>query len=132
MYGVPVIGVKSQMSLIRPQSEHVRTRDSPAAYTCSLEIWRHTRHISRQRSWLRRLQCAAPPVAHDAPASDLPVEDVLAATRSPQRQPFVGRESELRQLQSAFESAANCDGALNMLVGEPGIGQSSLRMPRWR
>jgi hypothetical protein len=60
------------------------------------------------------------------------VQEVLAATRSSLPQPFVGRESEFRQLQSAFESAAKGDGALIMLIGEPGIGQSSLRMPRWR
>jgi DNA-binding CsgD family transcriptional regulator len=38
----------------------------------------------------------------------------------------VGRESELRQLQSAFETAAQGDGALLMLVGEPGIGKTAL------
>jgi hypothetical protein len=70
-------------------------------------------------------------VAQDAPASDQPVQDVQAATRSSQRQPFVGGESEFRQLQSAFELV--CKGrAPIMLVVEPGIGQSSLRTPRWR
>jgi DNA-binding CsgD family transcriptional regulator len=50
---------------------------------------------------------------------------VPAATRS-QRLPFVGREPELHQLQSAFEAATNGDGALIMLVGEPGIGKTAL------
>jgi predicted ATPase len=40
--------------------------------------------------------------------------------------PFVGREGELRQLQTAFESASNGHGALVMLVGEPGIGKTAL------
>jgi predicted ATPase len=41
-------------------------------------------------------------------------------------QPFVGRESELRQLQAAFDAAARGDGRLIMLVGEPGIGKTAL------
>jgi Cdc6-like AAA superfamily ATPase len=49
-----------------------------------------------------------------------------ASDRPSQRQPFVGRESELRQLESAFEMAAQGDGALILLVGEPGIGKTAL------
>jgi DNA-binding CsgD family transcriptional regulator/tetratricopeptide (TPR) repeat protein len=41
-------------------------------------------------------------------------------------QPFVGRESELRQLQGAFEAAASGNGRLVLLVGEPGIGKTAL------
>jgi predicted ATPase len=43
-----------------------------------------------------------------------------------QRQLFVGRERELRQLQAAFGAAAKGDGALILLVGEPGIGKTAL------
>jgi hypothetical protein len=44
-----------------------------------------------------------------------------------QEQPFVGRESELRQLRAAFEAVAGSgDGRLVMLVGEPGIGKTAL------
>jgi DNA-binding CsgD family transcriptional regulator/tetratricopeptide (TPR) repeat protein len=44
-----------------------------------------------------------------------------------QEQPFVGRESELRQLEAAFEIAAGSGhGRLIMLVGEPGIGKTAL------
>jgi predicted ATPase len=50
----------------------------------------------------------------------------LAEKGASQRQPFVGREDELHQLQSAFETAAKGDGALIMLVGEPGIGKTAL------
>jgi DNA-binding CsgD family transcriptional regulator len=42
------------------------------------------------------------------------------------RSPFVGRERELRQLQAAFGAAAAGDGALVMLVGEPGIGKTTV------
>ena len=39
---------------------------------------------------------------------------------------FVGRESELRQLHTAFDTAMSGEGALVMVVGEPGIGKTSL------
>jgi len=42
------------------------------------------------------------------------------------RRAFVGRESELRQLQSAFDGALSGKGALAMVVGEPGIGKTSV------
>jgi eukaryotic-like serine/threonine-protein kinase len=42
------------------------------------------------------------------------------------RRVFVGRESELRQLQSAFDGAMSGQGALMMVVGEPGIGKTAL------
>jgi hypothetical protein len=39
---------------------------------------------------------------------------------------FVGREQELRQLQSAFDAALSGQDSLAMVVGEPGIGKTSL------
>src|SRR5579871_1718154 len=42
------------------------------------------------------------------------------------RRTFVGREAELRQLQGAFDAALSGRGALAMVVGEPGIGKTSL------
>jgi len=42
------------------------------------------------------------------------------------RRVFVGREAELRQLQSCFDAAASGQGALTMVVGEPGIGKTAL------
>jgi hypothetical protein len=39
---------------------------------------------------------------------------------------FVGRQAELHQLKAAFEQAASGQGALIMLVGEPGIGKTAL------
>ena len=39
---------------------------------------------------------------------------------------FVGREAELRQLHTAFDSAMSGEGSLVMVVGEPGIGKTSL------
>jgi tetratricopeptide (TPR) repeat protein/predicted Ser/Thr protein kinase len=39
---------------------------------------------------------------------------------------FVGRESELKQLQSAFDGAVSGQGALTMVVGEPGIGKTAI------
>ncbi len=42
------------------------------------------------------------------------------------RRVFVGRETELRQLESAFDNAMSGHGSLTMVVGEPGIGKTSL------
>jgi tetratricopeptide (TPR) repeat protein len=42
------------------------------------------------------------------------------------RRIFVGREAELRQLQSCFDAATSGQGSLNMVVGEPGIGKTTL------
>jgi eukaryotic-like serine/threonine-protein kinase len=42
------------------------------------------------------------------------------------RRVFVGREAELRQLQSSFDGAMSGQGALTMVVGEPGIGKTAL------
>jgi tetratricopeptide (TPR) repeat protein/archaellum biogenesis ATPase FlaH len=42
------------------------------------------------------------------------------------RKVFVGREHELKQLQSAFDGAISGQGALMMVVGEPGIGKTAI------
>jgi len=42
------------------------------------------------------------------------------------RRAFVGRDNELRQLQAAFDGALSGKGALAMVVGEPGIGKTSV------
>ena len=39
---------------------------------------------------------------------------------------FVGREAELKQLQAAFDGALSGQSALVMVVGEPGIGKTSV------
>jgi hypothetical protein len=74
------------------------------------------------------LQCAAPPVARDAhpPASDQSSQKPLANNGFAPRQPFVGRDSEVRQLRAAFEAASTGDGRLVLLIGDPGIGKTAL------
>ena len=57
-------------------------------------------------------------------ASDQPVREQVA--ESAQTHPFVGRENELRQLRVAFESAASGRGSLITLVGDPGVGKTSV------
>jgi tetratricopeptide (TPR) repeat protein len=54
------------------------------------------------------------------PGREAPAENPLY------RRVFVGRESELKQLQSAFDGAISGQGALMMVTGEPGIGKTSL------
>ena len=52
---------------------------------------------------------------------------VTAAPESPlYRKVFVGREPEQKQLQAAFDGAMSGQGALMMVVGEPGIGKTAL------
>ncbi|HEY33405.1 MAG TPA: AAA family ATPase [Dehalococcoidia bacterium] len=42
------------------------------------------------------------------------------------RRVFVGREAELKLLQSAFDNAMSGNGSIVMVVGEPGIGKTAL------
>jgi hypothetical protein len=42
------------------------------------------------------------------------------------RRTFVGREQELRQLRAAFDAALSGHGSIAMVVGEPGIGKTSV------
>ncbi|MFQ6028614.1 MAG: AAA family ATPase, partial [Dehalococcoidia bacterium] len=42
------------------------------------------------------------------------------------RRTFVGRESELGQLHAAFDNATSGEGSLLMVMGEPGIGKTTL------
>jgi len=54
------------------------------------------------------------------PSREAPTENPLY------RRVFVGREPELKQLQSAFDGAMSGQGALMMVTGEPGIGKTAL------
>jgi serine/threonine protein kinase/class 3 adenylate cyclase len=59
--------------------------------------------------------------------SSLGTQHPALGTPSPvYRRTFVGRETELRQLEGAFDAALSGHGALVMVVGEPGIGKTSL------
>jgi predicted ATPase len=50
----------------------------------------------------------------------------VAERAAPYRPVFVGREAELRQLQSAYDDAVQGQPALVALAGEPGIGKTAL------
>jgi archaellum biogenesis ATPase FlaH len=53
--------------------------------------------------------------------------DISIQAESPlYRRVFVGRNSELKELQSAFDSAMSGHGSLIMITGEPGIGKTAL------
>ncbi|HEY94474.1 MAG TPA: protein kinase, partial [Dehalococcoidia bacterium] len=59
------------------------------------------------------------------------IQEATAEKKIPTENPlyrrvFVGRENELRQLQDAFTGAMSGQGALVMVVGEPGIGKTSV------
>jgi eukaryotic-like serine/threonine-protein kinase len=56
-----------------------------------------------------------------------PVKESTVPAENPlYRRHFVGRENELKQLQSAFDGAISGRGALMMVVGEPGIGKTAV------
>jgi tetratricopeptide (TPR) repeat protein len=60
-------------------------------------------------------------------SEELPTDQSKGLTDSPlYRRVFVGREAELRQLQSCFDAATSGQGSLTMVVGEPGIGKTAL------
>ena len=60
-------------------------------------------------------------------AEELSSEQSKALDENPlYRRVFVGREAELRQLQSVFDAATSGQGSLTMVVGEPGIGKTAL------
>jgi DNA-binding CsgD family transcriptional regulator len=61
-----------------------------------------------------------------SPASERRSQGGLAENWLARRSPFVGRAGELDQLQAAFEAAAMGQGALILLVGEPGIGKTAV------
>ena len=55
------------------------------------------------------------------------VDDAPSLAASPlYRRGFVGREAELRQLHTAYDNALSGQGSLVMVVGEPGIGKTSI------
>jgi serine/threonine protein kinase/tetratricopeptide (TPR) repeat protein len=75
------------------------------------------------REALEAARSGAPPAeaqhvkeSYPKPASDNPMY----------RRTFVGREHELRQLQGAYDAAVSGQGSLAVVVGEPGIGKTSL------
>jgi tetratricopeptide (TPR) repeat protein len=60
-------------------------------------------------------------------AANVPEKITSNSTENPiYRQVFVGREAELKQLQSAFDGAMSGQGALWMVLGEPGIGKTAI------
>jgi serine/threonine protein kinase/tetratricopeptide (TPR) repeat protein len=69
---------------------------------------------------LQALEAIEAGKAEKEPSKETPTENPLY------RRVFVGREPELKQLQSAFDGAISGQGALMMVTGEPGIGKTAL------
>jgi hypothetical protein len=65
-------------------------------------------------------------LATESNAPPEPSEAAAAADNPMYRRSFVGRETELHQLQAAYDAAVSGQGGLVMVVGEPGIGKTSL------
>ena len=60
------------------------------------------------------------------PAEIAPSGDSAPSADPIYRRTFVGREQELGQLKAAFDAALSGQGGLVMVVGEPGIGKTTL------
>ena len=61
------------------------------------------------------------------PAPQPGAAEAQAVTTNPiYRRTFVGREQEVKQLESAFDAALSGQGSLLMIVGEPGIGKTTI------
>jgi len=58
--------------------------------------------------------------------SRTPPETPSSAENPLHKRVFVGREAELNRLQNTFDDAASGQGSLVMVVGEPGIGKTTL------
>jgi DNA-binding CsgD family transcriptional regulator len=57
---------------------------------------------------------------------DQPLQGRVTGENPLYRRVFIGREGELKQMESAFEGAVSGQGALMMVTGEPGIGKTAL------
>ena len=63
----------------------------------------------------------------DLSPRDATAEEAAPAGPDPAyRKAFVGREAEIQQLHKAFDNAMSGNGSLVMVVGEPGIGKTTL------
>jgi hypothetical protein len=67
-----------------------------------------------------------PPDAEASSSQRVSDGSPVAVTFSLAHASLVGRQAELQQLKAAFEVAASGQGALMLLVGEPGIGKTAL------
>jgi len=55
-----------------------------------------------------------------------PSKEIAPSENPIYRRVFVGREAQLKQLQTAFNNAMSGQGTLMMVMGEPGIGKTAL------
>src|SRR3712207_4432011 len=65
-------------------------------------------------------------LAYAHPASRASAPNGAPASAGSGTRPFVGRERELDELQSALRDARGGRGSLYLLTGEPGIGKTRL------
>jgi class 3 adenylate cyclase len=78
-------------------------------------------NASDVREALAALSRGSTPAPQPAPAApaEQPANPIYRRT-------FVGREQELKQLEGAFDAALSGQGSLVMIVGEPGIGKTTI------
>jgi tetratricopeptide (TPR) repeat protein len=99
---------------------------SPALETLILQLLekdagKRPASARRAREALATIQSVALPKE-----AQVPPQSPVATDNPMYRRTFVGREHELRQLQAAYDAATSGQGSLAVVVGEPGIGKTSL------
>ena len=72
----------------------------------------------------RTMQSIEVGVDGEQPAQETPTE--ASGLSHVYRTTFVGRDAELRQLHGAFDNSLSGEGSLVVVVGEPGVGKTSL------
>lgn len=110
---VVIFGGRGLIDLVRGYSERRRARLAPTDGSPSAE--QPTRAAVADTVAIEARELAEP-----TPAVPLVEPDPVY------RRTFVGRDAELKQLHDGFDEALAGHGSLAMVVGEPGIGKTSL------
>ncbi|MEX2247913.1 MAG: protein kinase [Dehalococcoidia bacterium] len=124
--GDDVVAVISQHVNTPPVSPTWHTPECPAGLEALITRLLAKDPAQRPKSATEVVEALASVDVQSAPATAAagPSEDV--ASGAIYQRTFVGREAELKQLQAAFDGALSGQGALVMVVGEPGIGKTTV------
>lgn len=110
---------------------------SPAVLTvCVRELRQALKDDARQPQYIETVhgqgyrfvgQVSVPPSADEVPSAGQDAQEAQEAQKASALEPsFVGREAELDQLQTCFDSALQSKRQLVFVSGEPGIGKTRL------
>jgi eukaryotic-like serine/threonine-protein kinase len=123
--GDDVVAVISQHVNTPPVAPTWHTNECPAGLEMLITRLLAKDPAQRPASATEVIQALASVDIQSAPAATAAPSDEATSAAIYQRT-FVGREAELKQLQAAFDGALSGQGALVMVVGEPGIGKTTV------